>query len=655
MKKWMKVLSMLLICFSLSQSLVFASRDDLLDRPIIIGGDEYFPPFEYVDTNGVYKGFNIDIMHAIAIEMGLDIETHPLTWKIATESLEMGSIDVIQGMKYTVERQKVFSFSEPYLESSLSIFISKDNDYIKSLADLENQIVAVQENDVANDVVRSIPNVQIYKAKSQLNALEYLIDGDAVAYVGNRQTGLYSIQKYKHSEDVMVIGSPINPQSYGLAVKRGNEDLLKIFDEGLAIIKRNGTYDKIHDKWFGEEIYSTREVLRNYIYIFLIVVAVLGVIAFINLRMNHLLKAEVNRQIHEVKQSNLFKEHIINSIFSGLITFNTSGIVLSVNKNVSEICRQDAETFVGKALEEISFKNFIDDTLFHKALKTGERFINHESTVTLGDNARIIEYNIYPIKDLENVIQGITVTFLDITTRKRNAEQIQRKDKLESLGRLTANIAHEIRNPLTAIKTYIELIPKKIHSQAFQEQIAKDVPQVIERLNGLITELLEYAKPRVSNKAVFLLNKPITEVMSLIEGELNRHSILLETQLVPDCYVQLDSQHLKQILLNLLINSIEAVKEVPQPIIAVRSYITGEHIIVEVDDNGVGISHQDLEIIFEPFYTKRTEGTGLGLSIAQQLAEENDGLLTAESELGVGTIMRLHLPFQRQTTLEERQ
>ncbi len=145
----------------------------------------------------------------------------------------------------------------------------------------------------------------------------------------------------------------------------------------------------------------------------------LGVIAFINLRMNHLLKAEVNRQIHEVKQSNLFKEHIINSIFSGLITFNTSGIVLSVNKNVSEICRQDAETFVGKALEEISFKNFIDDTLFHKALKTGgERFINHESTVTLGDNARIIEYNIYPIKDLENVIQGITVTFFRYYDKK---------------------------------------------------------------------------------------------------------------------------------------------------------------------------------------------------------------------------------------------
>ena len=550
MKKWMKVLSLLLICFSLSQSLVFASPDDFVDRPIIIGGDEYFPPFEYVDTNGVYKGFNIDIMHAIAIEMGLDIEIHPLTWKNATESLEMGSIDVIQGMKYTEERKKIFTFSKPYLESSLSIFISKDNDYIKSLADLENQVVAVQENDVANDVVRSLPNVRIHKAKSQLNALEHLIEGDAVAYVGNRQTGLYSIQKYKYSDDVMVIGSPINPQSYGLAVKRGNEDLLEIFDEGLAVIKRNGTYDKIHDKWFGEEIYSTREVLRNYIYWFLIIVAVLGVIALINLRMNRLLKAEVNRQIHEVKQSNLFKEHIINSIFSGLMTFDTSGIVLSVNKNVSEICRQDAEMFVGKPLEEISFKAFIDVDLFHKALETGERYINRESTVTLGDNARIIEYNIYPIKDLEDVIRGITVTFLDITTRKRNIEQIQRKDKLESLGRLTANIAHEIRNPLTAIKTYIELIPKKIHSHAFQEQISKDVPQVIERLNDLITELLEYAKPRVSNRAVFLLDKPITEVMSLIDGELNKHHIHLETQLVSDCYVQLDSQHLKQILLN---------------------------------------------------------------------------------------------------------
>jgi len=650
----MKVLLVLFTCFSMSQPLGFAARPDFTDQTIVIGGDEYFPPFEYVDTNGVYKGFNIDIMYAIAIEMGLDIEIQPMPWKNAMVALTTGELDLIQGIKYTQGREKVFSFSEPYLESSLSIFIPKSNDYIKSLHDLENKIIAVQENDVAYDVVTSIHGVSILKTHSQLIALQDLIDGEADAYIGNRQTGLYSIQKYGYSDNVKVIGSPINPERYGMAVKKGNEELLQVFDEGLEIIKKNGTYDKIYDKWFGEEIYSTREVLRKYIYMFLSAVFALGVVVLINVRMNRLLKREVSRQIQEVEQSNLFKEHIINSIFSGLVTFDISGIVLSVNKNVSDICQENADHFVGERLENIVFKEFIDMDIFHEALRSGERFINKESTVNIKDKKRVMEYNIYPIKDTDEVIRGITVTFLDITVRKRNAQQIQRKDKLESLGRLTANIAHEIRNPLTSIKTYVELIPKKLHNEAFQKQIVQDVPQVIERLNDLITELLEFAKPRVPNKEVFVLEKPILEVMSLIEGELHKNGIKIETQLVENCTVKLDSQQFKQIMINLVINSIEAVKTAEKPRVVIRTVKQEDFIIVEVIDNGIGISQEDLVMIFEPFYTKKANGTGLGLSIAQQLAEENEGLLTVKSELGIGTSMRLYLPYQEQTVVEER-
>ncbi len=639
----------------LMQSTTFAVKRHYEDIPIVIGGDAYFPPFEYIDTNDVYKGFNIDIMHAIAIEMGLDIEIKPMMWKDVTHALQKGDIDVIQGIKYTEERSKIFTFSEPYLESSQSIFIAKDNDYIKSLDDLENKTIAIQENDVAGDIVASIKGVTVLEAKSQLEALQFLIDGRSDVYIGNRQTGLYSIQKYGYSSDVKVIGSPINPQKYGLAVKKGNEEVLYIFDEGLKIIKKNGTYDKIHDKWFGEEIYSTYEVLKNYLYMFGSVLFVLGIIVFFNVRLNRVLKIEVSKQVKEIEQSNLFKEHIINSIFSGLMTFDTKGTVLSVNKNVSEICKIDANAFVGENLEHTEFNDFIDMSLFKKALITGERFINCESQVTIENKERVIEYNIYPIKDTQDVLKGITVTFLDITLRKQNALQIQRKDKLESLGRLTANIAHEIRNPLTAIKTYIELIPKKMNNPEFQQQIVKDVPMVIERLNGLISELLEYAKPRVANKEVILLEKPILEVMSLIDGELHKHNIKVQSDFDAKYHVKIDVQQFKQILINLLINSIEAVKDSVYPAIAVRTYKRNNNIIIEVIDNGIGISREEIEFVFEPFYTKKANGTGLGLSIAQQLAHENEGQLTANSDQGIGTTMRLHLPYMQSASSQNTQ
>jgi polar amino acid transport system substrate-binding protein len=638
--------------YAFLNSNVYMSNTTFEEEPIIIAGDEYFPPFEYVDTNGVYKGFNIDIMHAIAIEMGLDVEIHPMTWKNAKTALEAGEVDVIQGMTNTPERSKKILFSRPYLVSSQTIFIPKDNDYIKSLRDLNGKKIAVQAKDVANELVATIPGVEILKADTQLIALELLINGEADAYVGNRETGLYSIQKYKYYDMVKMIGSPINPKDYCIGVHQGNEELLSIMNQGLEIIMKNGTYDKIYNKWFGEEILSTKAALKKYIYAFLLAVFLLGGVVFINVRMNAHLRNEVDKRTRELKQSDLFKEHIINSISDGLITFDITGIVLSVNRNVSIVCQINAPSTIGLRLHETPFIEIVDKDLFYNALDTGEAYIRQEASVVIGNNKRIMEYSILPIKDSESKIQGITLTLNDVTMLHQNMEQIRRRDKFESIGRLTANIAHEIRNPLTAIKTYIELIPRKINNQAFQEQLVKDVPMVIERLNDMITELLEYARPREANKTPFALDRPIIEVMSLIEGEVNKNGIQIETELFKECYVKMDSQQFKQILINLLINAIEAVKDIEMPLITIKISKDESGFFVEITDNGIGISKEDMKIIFEPFFTKKVSGTGLGLSIAQQLAEENDGFLTAESTLGLGTTMRLYLPIYDEMRME---
>ncbi len=621
-------------------------------QTIVVGGDMYFPPFEYVDGSGTYKGFNIDIMHAIAIEMGLDIEIKPMTWKDAAESLQRGNIDVIQGIKYSKNREEIYAFSDPYLESSLAIFIAVDNTYIKSLEDLSGHVVSVQEYDVAYDAIKSSQDITVIAEPNQLEALRSLVKGEVAAFVGNRQTGLYSLQKYHYSDAVKVIGAPINPQPYGLAVQKGNDQLLEILNEGLRIIKRNGTYDKIHDKWFGVEIYSTREALKNYVYVFITVVSLLGVYGVSKAHMNRKLQKEVDRQVREVEQSNLFKEHIINSIFSGLMTMRTDGTILSINDNVEKICKCEAQTYVGQPYYEVPMCAFIDRTLFESIAETHGHVFNQESNLEIDGDMRVIEYNMSPIIDKSENLCGITVTFLDISLRRKNEAQIRRKDKMESLGQLTANIAHEIRNPLTAIKTYIELIPKKIDNAAFRSQLMQDVPAVIGRLNDLITELLEYAKPRVPNREIFYLVRPIEEVMHLIEGELIKHHVMYDADVDEGFKVYFDVQQLKQVLINLLINSIDAVKTRANAKIELRAYLKAQYVVLEVTDNGTGISEVDIEQIFEPFFTRRECGTGLGLSIAQQMIEENGGQISVQSRLGQGTTMKLYLPIDQHLSTE---
>lgn len=652
MRQWIKFIILLVLLTYVTGSVAFIESPNYSNKSIVVAGDNYFPPFEYVDTNGVYKGFNIDIMHAIAIEMGLDINIVPMTWKEATDALNSGRIDVVQGITDTQERRKRLLFSQPHLTTSQVIFIAKDNDYIKSIKDLEGKRVAIQESDVVVELLSQIEKIQIHKEENQLHALELLIDGKADAYVGNRETGLYSIQKYGHYDTVKLIGSPMNTKNYCIAVRKDNIKLMETLDEGLRIIKKNGTYDKIYNKWFGEEFISPIVTFKKYIYAALIAVLILMGISMFNVRMNHMLREQVDSRTKELIQSDLFKEHIINSISDGLVTFDTEGVVQSLNKNAAQISQQGSGAAIGKKIEAIPFLRFVDQALFAVALSSGKSFIRQEAIIHVKGHDRIIEYNILPINDGSSEIKGITITFCDVTVERQNNEQIKRRDKFESIGRLTANIAHEIRNPLTAIKTYIELIPRKINNKAFQEQIVKDVPQVIERLNGLITELLEYARPREAHKTIFELERPIMEVMSLVEGEIKKHGIELEIDLNRSCIVKMDSQQLKQILINLIINSIEALRSEEHPSIKIKMVKSDSGCFVEVTDNGVGIPLEDQSIIFEPFFTKKSSGTGLGLSIAQQLAEENGGYITVDSKIGIGTTMRLYLPLYEKSTLE---
>lgn len=190
------------------------------DIPIKIGGDNYFPPFEYVDSNGNYKGFNVDITRAVALETGMDIEFVPMTWHEVSTALISGDIDVAQGMKYSKKREKTYMFSHPYVETSLTIFVNKNSATIISLEDLKNKKVAIQQNDIANSLVESWMNVTVIETENQTEALELLVNDEVDAYLGNRLVGLYSIQNQGYQNLVKMTGGLINAENYGFAMNK---------------------------------------------------------------------------------------------------------------------------------------------------------------------------------------------------------------------------------------------------------------------------------------------------------------------------------------------------------------------------------------------------------------------------------------------------
>ncbi|MPM76667.1 Signal transduction histidine-protein kinase AtoS [bioreactor metagenome] len=215
-------------------------------------------------------------------------------------------------------------------------------------------------------------------------------------------------------------------------------------------------------------------------------------------------------------------------------------------------------------------------------------------------------------------------------------ESLRKKDRMESLGILMAGIAHEIRNPLTSIKTYAELLPKKYDNPKFREMISKDIPYEIERLNSLINELLEYSKPKKAFKENVNIYEIIEKILALIGNKIQKESVKINIDIPKDVFVYADKNHLKQIIINLILNGIEAINKEEKSINISSMESLGKTYLM-IEDNGCGMDKEELNKIYDPFYTTKASGTGLGLFVCYQLMEENNGKIHVSSSKDEGT------------------
>lgn len=234
---------------------------------------------------------------------------------------------------------------------------------------------------------------------------------------------------------------------------------------------------------------------------------------------------------------------------------------------------------------------------------------------------------------------------------------MRRTDRLRSLETIAAGFAHEIRNPLTSIKTFIQLAPERKDDNHFIGEFSRIVLDDVNRIERLIQEILDYARhmePRLTDED---LNEIVSSCLYFIQMNADSRGIKIEKDLASEPpHGMLDRQQIKQVLLNLLLNAMDAMSE-KTGTLRVRTTrlqkADGEvWAQVEIEDTGHGISPENLEHIFDPFFTTKhasavNEGTGLGLTIAHQIIQEHRGEIQVQSTEGIGTTFRINLPSHR--------
>jgi len=234
---------------------------------------------------------------------------------------------------------------------------------------------------------------------------------------------------------------------------------------------------------------------------------------------------------------------------------------------------------------------------------------------------------------------------------KESQNILRRADRLSSLGLLTAGLAHEIRNPLVAIRTFTQLLPERYEDAEFREGFQGLALKEVDRICGLINDLLSFARPSRPNVAEENMNDVVDGIARILETEAKEKGVEITRDFglnLPRVWI--DREQMKQVFMNLILNAIQAMREGGSIFISTRPISrdeaghSGQFVQVEVRDTGIGIPAENLDHIFDPFFTSKDEGSGLGLSISHQIVQEHGGYVTVESKAGVGTTFCINLP-----------
>lgn len=352
-----------------------------------------------------------------------------------------------------------------------------------------------------------------------------------------------------------------------------------------------------------------------------------------------------------LQDTSAIADEVVSGLPEGLIVTDSRGLIILANPAAESISGLAAENIRGKPAGEV-----LPEDLAEQIVPAGNKERINEKEIECkfpGKDPVPLSVSSARIVNEEGVFIGSLVIFRDLTEIRALREQMQRKEKLAAVGGLAAGIAHEIRNPLSSVKGMATYFKNRFTDDPDAKQAAQVMVQETDRLNRVISELLEFARPSQINAKPSDINRVLDHSIRLIRQEAEDHGILLRLEKGANLpMADIDPDRFVQCLLNLYLNAIQAMEKGGQ-ITAETGFSEQDGIVVRVSDTGPGICEQDLGRVFDPYFTTKPTGTGLGLAIVHKIVEDHGGHITAHSKPGKGTVFTIHLQAARRQTVKE--
>ena len=356
-------------------------------------------------------------------------------------------------------------------------------------------------------------------------------------------------------------------------------------------------------------------------------------------------REELEDRLRQITSLKAYTDNILSSMSNGLITVDSEMRVVTLNGRAEQILEKRKEDCTGFSLAQalgdqhpiygMMAETFAKDRgIFHSEIELKK---NQESVWLTGSTS--------VLTDGEGTKIGVLAVFHDITAIKALEEKLRQADRLAALGTLSAGLAHEIKNPLSAIKTFVQLLPKKIEQPSFMEKFNTTVPREIDRINQLVEDLLELTRRRVHPFIVLNVNHLILQVIDLHSEEMRKRQIGFEDHLDRTlASIEGDPERLYRAFSNLIINAIQAMPEGGCLMVSSKHDPSSFGIQISFRDTGIGMDEETARNLFNPFFTTKDKGVGLGMALTHKIIEDHKGTVEVLSEKGVGTTFVLRLP-----------
>jgi two-component system, sporulation sensor kinase E len=366
--------------------------------------------------------------------------------------------------------------------------------------------------------------------------------------------------------------------------------------------------------------------------------------------MHNMFQVSTHCQIN-LDRHKLLLQSIIDRVGDDIILLDKECRVMDLNRNVIKRTGTSKEALLGKLCWEVQMLE--DGSVFcnvpenscpvFQTLRTREYA---ESIVTRVDREGRLHYfriYAYPILDETGGMTHILVMRRDITSRTQREKHEQHSERLAVVGEMSMYLAHEIRNPLFAIGGFTNSLLNSPNIEEKERSKLKIIAEEAKRLDGMLTSILNFAAPGEAAVGKVDVRKAIDEVVELMRLGYSQQGYRFLTEIEPELpHVRGNSERIKQCLINLTKNSMEAMDK--GGTVLIRAHLDKDFVLIQVEDNGVGMSEDQLERAFSPFYTTKTKGYGLGLSMIKKIIEEYGGRVEIASKEGMGTTVTLSIP-----------